>query len=52
MYVFQTETEPFRKKFYEDRLLDKDGKMKFNTLEHGIRKVREVSHDLHFHELC
>ncbi|XP_037047075.1 glutamate receptor ionotropic, delta-2-like isoform X1 [Bradysia coprophila] len=40
-HFFATEAEPFRKKFYEDRLVDKDGKMKFNTLEHGIKKVRE-----------
>ncbi|KAG4076272.1 hypothetical protein HA402_014821 [Bradysia odoriphaga] len=37
-HFFATESEPFRKKFYEDRLLDKDGKMKFNTLEDGIKK--------------
>lgn len=38
----QAESEPFRKKFYEDKLIYKDGKPKFNTLEDGIKKVREV----------
>lgn len=41
-YHIQTESEPFRKRFYEEKVFVKDGKSKFVTLEDGIKKVREV----------
>lgn len=42
-FFVKRETETLRKKFYEEKLVTKDGKPKFIDLKDGMKKVREVN---------
>lgn len=42
LFYVQRVTELGRRKFFEEKLVDKDKKLKINTVEEGMKKVREV----------